>query len=100
MRCSISKVEFMPAAKKVIFEGRVQGVGFRFTTFNIANRYDVTGYVCNTPDGMVEMQVQGPQEQIQNLIDDIKGYFKSNITNIKTEQASWDDSYKDFKITF
>lgn len=90
----------MSAAKKVIFEGRVQGVGFRFTTFNIANRYDVSGYVRNCPDGTVEMHAQGPEDQIQNLIEDIKGYFQSNITNIRQEQTNWNDSFRDFKITF
>jgi acylphosphatase len=32
-------------AKHVIFKGRVQGVGFRYTTHRAANRYDLTGYV-------------------------------------------------------
>ncbi|MDB5171893.1 MAG: Acylphosphatase, partial [Phycisphaerales bacterium] len=29
------------------FDGRVQGVGFRYTTQNIAIRYNVHGYVRN-----------------------------------------------------
>ncbi len=43
-------------AKQVIYSGRVQGVGFRFTTRQIAAGYDVTGWVKNLPDGRVEMQ--------------------------------------------
>ena len=37
-------------AKQVIFRGRVQGVGFRYTARRIAARYDVTGFVRNLPD--------------------------------------------------
>jgi acylphosphatase len=90
----------MSVAKKVIFEGRVQGVGFRFTTFNIANSYEVSGYVRNCSDGTVEMHAQGPDDQIQNLIKDIKAYFKSNITNIQEKKTGWDGNFQDFKITF
>ncbi len=44
----------MPA-KKVFYSGRVQGVGFRYTTKQIASGYDVTGTVKNLPDGRVEL---------------------------------------------
>jgi acylphosphatase len=43
-------------AKQVIYSGRVQGVGFRYTTRQIASGYDVTGWVKNLPDGRVELQ--------------------------------------------
>ena len=41
----------------VIFSGRVQGVGFRYTSNQIAWRFDVTGWVKNLPDGSVQMVV-------------------------------------------
>ncbi|MHC4288506.1 MAG: acylphosphatase, partial [Planctomycetota bacterium] len=41
-------------AKQIIFKGRVQGVGFRYTTQRAASRYELTGYVRNLPDGTVE----------------------------------------------
>ncbi|MEE3179555.1 MAG: acylphosphatase [Verrucomicrobiota bacterium] len=40
-------------AKRVIFSGRVQGVGFRYTTREIATGFDVVGAVRNLPDGTV-----------------------------------------------
>jgi len=49
-------------AKQVIYSGRVQGVGFRFTTRQIASGYDVTGWVKNLPDGRVEMQAMAADE--------------------------------------
>ena len=46
-------------AKKIIFSGRVQGVGFRYTTKEVATGYDVVGSVKNLPDGSVELLIMG-----------------------------------------
>lgn len=45
----------MPA-KQILYSGRVQGVGFRYSTKQIASGYDVTGTVRNLPDGRVELK--------------------------------------------
>ncbi len=44
-------------AKQILYSGRVQGVGFRYTTKQIAAGYDVTGTVKNLSDGRVKLQV-------------------------------------------
>lgn len=44
-------------AKHIFYGGRVQGVGFRYATKQIAKGFDVTGWVRNLPDGRVEMLV-------------------------------------------
>ena len=44
----------MMTARQVYYTGRVQGVGFRYSTKRIASGYDVTGSVKNLPDGRVE----------------------------------------------
>lgn len=43
-------------AKRVVFSGRVQGVGFRAVAKQVALSYDVCGWVKNLPDGSVELQ--------------------------------------------
>jgi acylphosphatase len=43
-------------AKQVLYTGRVQGVGFRYTAKQIASGFEVTGWVKNLPDGRVELQ--------------------------------------------
>lgn len=51
-------------AAQVIYSGRVQGVGFRYSVKRIAGGYDVAGWVKNLPDGSVELFAQAldPEE--------------------------------------
>ena len=58
-------------AKQVIFEGRVQGVGFRYTVKDLARGFDVCGEVKNLPDGSVEMHVMGEAEEVDDFIREI-----------------------------
>lgn len=50
------------------FEGRVQGVGFRYKTFYLAQKYGLTGWVQNEYDGSVSAQIQGQETQIDMVI--------------------------------
>lgn len=45
-------------ARRVFYSGRVQGVGFRFSSKQTARGYDVCGWVKNLPDGRVELHAQ------------------------------------------
>ena len=87
-------------AKQVIFRGRVQGVGFRYTARRIAARYDVTGFVRNLPDGTVEMFVQGPTQEVDNCIREVQEFFGGYIRDTRIEQAAYNPRYTDFQITF
>lgn len=58
-------------AKRVIFEGRVQGVGFRYTVKDLACSFDVCGWVKNLPDGSVELQVMGEADEVAAFIREI-----------------------------
>lgn len=53
---------------RIIFDGRVQGVGFRYTARETANMLGLTGWVCNQYDGTVLMEVQGRRETIEKMI--------------------------------
>ena len=54
--------------KHIIFHGSVQGVGFRYYSVNKARQLGLAGWVRNLYDGTVEMEVEGREETISQLI--------------------------------
>ncbi|MGD9110479.1 MAG: acylphosphatase [Phycisphaerales bacterium] len=86
--------------KHIIFAGRVQGVGFRFTALRIASRYELTGFVRNLPNGSVEMLAQGNLKDIADCIDDIQETFQGSIRETQENDVPYNGQYVDFKITF
>ncbi len=87
-------------AKHVIFLGRVQGVGFRFTARRIAGRYELTGFVRNLPNGTVEMLVQGSMNEVANCLRDIDEAFAGYIRDTQIENVPPNTGYGSFQITF
>ena len=68
------------------FTGQVQGVGFRWTATRAANVLGLTGWVYNAWDGSVEMEVQGDEQSIDQMIAAIdRGRF-IQIDNIEKEK--------------
>lgn len=59
-------------AKRVYFEGKVQGVGFRYTTKRIAMGFDVVGSIANLPDGRVCLEVAGDSEEVDDFMEEVK----------------------------
>ena len=87
-------------ARHVIFIGRVQGVGFRFTAHRMAQHHQLTGFVRNLPDGTVEMLTQGPARDIDDCIQDIKDNFGDYLRETRIQEIPTDPKYRDFRITF
>lgn len=55
--------------KRLVFHGRVQGVGFRYKAKYLASSLGLTGWVRNEYDGTVHMEVQGPKPMIYKLME-------------------------------
>jgi len=71
------------------FDGRVQGVGFRFTTVEIARNYPVTGYVQNMMDGSLRLVVEGSEADINRFMVAIRS---SHVFRYVTrENLDWQD---------
>lgn len=72
--------------KHIIFYGRVQGVGFRYRAEYAAENYGVTGWVRNLYDGSVEMEAEGTERGIDDMIIAIeKGiYIEIQDMSVKT----------------
>ena len=55
-------------AKHLVISGRVQGVGFRYSLAEEAERLRVNGWVRNRRDGTVEAVVDGDPEAVRALV--------------------------------
>ncbi len=59
-------------SRRIYYSGRVQGVGFRFTTQHLARGFDVAGHVRNLPDGRVELVAEGEPAEIEGLLQTVR----------------------------
>ncbi len=77
----------------VFFSGRVQGVGFRYQTLQIAKEFEVTGLVKNLLDGRVQLEVEGSSEEVDAFISSIEerlyGYIRKTERHSRTRQAEY-----------
>ena len=88
-----------PTAKRAFFEGRVQGVGFRFSVKEIAQGFDVAGWVANLPDGRVEVEVQGAPEEVEQFFEAIfQSYLRSHIHRHSIPDIELTESLRGFSI--
>lgn len=80
-------------AKHVLYSGRVQGVGFRYTVKQIASGFEVTGWVKNLPDGRVELQAMAADsdelEAFLSAIEesDLGGLIKERVAHAAVPMA-------------
>lgn len=84
----------------IYYTGRVQGVGFRYTTKNVATGYEVAGIVRNLSDGRVELVAEGAKEELEAFEEGIResglGHF------ITAQEVKWEDpkgEFRGFEIT-
>ena len=69
------------------FFGLVQGVGFRYTAYHVAQKYSLTGWVKNEYDGSVSCEVQGQEEEIEAFLNAMQGGRFISVDRIeKAEQ--------------
>jgi acylphosphatase len=88
----------MPHRKTYHFDGRVQGVGFRYTAQNIALQYDVAGYVRNLPDGRVELVLEGEDEVLDRIVTNVSRRMNSYIRHIQSSTEPATGEFSDFGI--
>jgi len=82
------------------FAGRVQGVGFRYTTRNIAARLPVTGFVQNLPDGRVLLVAEGPSEALDRLLALVDEEMGRYVTAREQSASLARGEFDDFEIRF
>jgi acylphosphatase len=80
---------------QVFYDGKVQGVGFRYSVKSVAAGFEVRGTVRNLFDGRVEMVAEGPQDELDAFREAIResglGHF------IKKEDVNWGEDKNEFR---
>ena len=78
----------------VIIHGLVQGVWFRASTKDEADRIGVTGWVRNLPDGSVEAVFEGEKKKVEEIVGWChRGPSGANVSNV---EIGWDHFKKEF----
>lgn len=79
--------------------GQVQGVNFRSSTKAEADTLGLTGWVCNRPDGSVEMVMEGPKEAAQQLIAWCqRGPAWAQVEGLTVEWQAASGEFNEFEI--
>lgn len=90
----------MVVRKHYIFEGRVQGVGFRITMYQKAIKLGLTGWVRNLYNGNVEACVQGESERIEQLIQQMQSIVYIHIDHIEEENLEILQKERSFEMKY
>ncbi len=83
----------------VHFSGRVQGVGFRFRTREIADGYAVTGFVRNLRDGRVEMVAEGTPQEVAAILSAVRESLRANIASDTVQTGEATGHFEGFEIS-
>ena len=89
-----------PQRREISYSGRVQGVGFRYTTYRIAQEFAVAGYVKNLPDGRVELVVEGPPQEIQAMLDIVRAKMGRYIREVHETRSPASGGFSGFDVRF
>lgn len=84
----------------IFFSGRVQGVGFRFTTQRFALKYKIKGWVRNCHDGKVELLAQANADKLGLFLICLRESFEGYIMDEEIQWQDADSSLKDFSVRY
>ena len=70
----------------VYFSGRVQGVGFRYTVYQLAKGYEVAGFVQNLSDGRVLLEAEGTEREVRGFLESIENQMMGFIRNTEMSE--------------
>ena len=82
--------------KHLIFSGDVQGVGFRWRARHAARAVGATGWVRNERDGRVSMELQGTEEQIDQVLDALERGLYIRISDIEVRSLPAEPEERSF----
>ena len=86
--------------KHLYYSGSVQGVGFRYTTVQVAGGYEVTGFVRNMMDGRVEVVVEGEAGQVGAFMVRLAEVMAGHIRECVEHDEPFSGQFGQFGIRF
>jgi len=83
---------------RIVIEGRVQGVGFRYFVQRRARSLRLTGRVWNRPDGRVEVDAEGERASLEALVDEVRrGPVAAEVSEAHTVWNEGPQRYEEFR---
>ena len=86
--------------RTTFFSGRVQGVGFRFTTERVAAGFAVTGFVRNLADGRVELVAEGDATELDRFHAAVHRSLERYIQDAQASDSHASGEFSGFRIAF
>ena len=89
----------MTKRAQVFYSGRVQGIGFRYSSRDVACGYEISGFIRNLPDGRVELVAEGEEAEVQAFLEGIQAsHLGGHIRNADVNWFAATHEYRGFKI--
>jgi acylphosphatase len=84
---------------KVNVTGRVQGVGFRYSTQRQAQRLGVKGWVRNERNGSVTVVIEGPKAAVDEMVSWLhEGPGFANVADLNLQEYPYEGRYSSFTV--
>lgn len=79
--------------------GHVQGVGFRHFTATTAGDLGLSGWVRNEPDGTVQLEAEGPRDQLGELLSAVRdGPRAARVQEVEEEWTEAEGEFDGFGV--
>lgn len=84
---------------RILIEGKLQGMNFRYKTQDEAKALELVGFVRNLSDGRIEIEVQGEQPNVDKMLDWCQEEpHSSQIKSILYRYDEPNKGYTDFMV--
>lgn len=84
--------------ESVYFSGRVQGVGFRYQTLQVAKEFEVSGFVQNLGDGRVLLEIEGGESELGGFVDALEGRMAGYVRKVERHSSMRAAQYRGFSM--
>lgn len=82
----------------VFFQGHVQGVGFRYQARQVAQGFEVAGFVRNLPDGRVQLEAEGDEGEVAEFVAAVETQLEGYIRRVERHAARRPPQFRGFAI--